>query len=230
MSKHVVARGEQYSRLTVVRKYGRRSYDGRQLWQCRCVCGATTYTTAWNLTIGHTKSCGCLKGDSLAIVSTTHGESHTRLYRIWTAMLRRCNNPNSTNFFRYGEQGAKVCKKWHLFVAFRDWSMANGYQDHLTIDRWPNRYGDYKPSNCRWATYKEQALNTSQSRAVIRSDGERFLCMADGGRASGTNASKIARAIKRNGTSGGFGWRYDDDTQRQRQRPHRGGHARRRAT
>ena len=62
---------------------------------------------------------------------------------------------------RYGGRGIKVCDEWNNknnFKLFYDWSMANGYQDNLTIDRSDNN-GNYEPSNCRWITMKEQCKN-----------------------------------------------------------------------
>jgi hypothetical protein len=56
-----------------------------------------------------------------------------------------------------------VCNEWKKdYEAFHAWSMANGYQDNLTIDRQDNDFG-YNPENCRWTTMLVQANNKSNN-------------------------------------------------------------------
>jgi hypothetical protein len=208
MPKTIDITGRTFGRLTVIGNGGRDRW-GKRLWHCRCSCGGETLATARNLKIGHTKSCGCWRRDSAVNVKTIHGQSYTRLHGIWSGMLQRCVNPNVKAFSRYGGRGIRVCEDWHSFVKFRDWAVANGYQDDLAIDRIDND-GNYEPTNCRWETYAAQSRNQPQNRAVIRSDGRRFDYVTDAARASGTTTSQIASAIKRGGTSGGFGWCYDE--------------------
>jgi hypothetical protein len=71
-------------------------------------------------------------------------------------MLQRCENPNATKYELYGGRGIKVCEEWHTYTVFRDWALSHGYADNLSIDR-INPNGNYEPSNCRWATDKEQS-------------------------------------------------------------------------
>ena len=92
----------------------------------------------------------------------THGMSHTRLHNIWLTMRQRCEKPHCSGYHKYGAKGIRVCPEWSSFEAFRDWAFANGYEDDLTIDR-VDPYGDYEPSNCRWATQKEQQNNRSNN-------------------------------------------------------------------
>jgi hypothetical protein len=133
-------------------------------WLCVCDCGNEFITTGAALRSGNTKSCGCYRNTHLV----THGESKTRLYRIWRRIKTTCA---SSNYTYYGARGITVCDEWtHSFESFRDWSMANGYRDDLTIDRIDSN-GNYEPSNCRWATMKEQSNNTRRN-IVIEHKGE----------------------------------------------------------
>ena len=89
--------------------------------------------------------------------------SVTRLYKIWTDMRTRCNNPNSKNYEYYGKRGISVCSEWDDFEVFQKWAYSNGYKDdakrgECTLDR-IDVNGNYKPSNCRWINMKTQCQN-----------------------------------------------------------------------
>lgn len=47
--------------------------------------------------------------------------------------------------------------------------MANGYKENLTIDR-IDVNGNYEPSNCRWATKKEQSINRRNIHLITFND------------------------------------------------------------
>ena len=53
-------------------------------------------------------------------------------------------------------ENIKICDDWLEYIPFRDWALANGYEDNLTIDRVDND-GDYYPENCQWITRGENA-------------------------------------------------------------------------
>jgi hypothetical protein len=96
-----------------------------------------------------------------------HKQSKTRLYRILKGMKQRCCNINDKRYHRYGGRGISVCEEWrNSFTSFRDWALNNGYRDDLSIDR-INNDGNYCPENCRWATPKEQANNTSKNKKKV---------------------------------------------------------------
>jgi hypothetical protein len=90
-----------------------------------------------------------------------------RLYSIWQKMKDRCTSTIRQNSHLYSLRGITVCPEWQNdFAAFRDWSLANGYRDDLTLDRWPDQNGNYEPGNCRWATWKQQGRNQRRNRML----------------------------------------------------------------
>lgn len=104
-----------------------------------------------------TTQCGCLE--------FTKGYPK-RLIRIRNNMIQRCHNPKNTNYNRYGKRGIFVCQEWREpNDSFFIWSLKNGYDEQLSIDRIDND-GPYYPKNCRWATRKMQMANTRTTKRV----------------------------------------------------------------
>lgn len=166
--------GQRFGRLAVLGRApnGR----GRQAhWLCRCDCGVELVANGSNLRRENTKSCGCLQSEWAKKNKAIHRMSKTKIYRIWSSMIERCQSPTCPTFEHYGGRGITVCQRWRdSFSAF--------YQDvgdpppKYTLERIDND-GHYEPGNVRWATRKEQARNR-RGNHLITFNGE-TKCIAE---------------------------------------------------
>jgi hypothetical protein len=145
--------GKEFGQLTVVALVGRRGNN--TYWQCQCHCGEQKTVRGSHLKSGGIKSCGCLRGHP------THGEGskgqETAEYSAWLGMRKRCQNSKCQDWPDYGGRGIKVCERWQIYTNFLA-DMGRRPSPKHSLDRIDND-GDYEPSNCRWATPKEQYEN-----------------------------------------------------------------------
>lgn len=187
--------GRTFGKLTVIGESAERR-NKRICYECKCECGNVKIVIGYKLRSGHTRSCGCLVSETIITRLTTHNESNTRLYRIYHAILKRCNNSNSRQYYDYGGRGIKC--EFASYKEFRNWSLNNGYNDTLCIDRIDNN-GNYSINNCRWTTRiinnrNKRNVHYYQGRPLIEFCETRGLCSSSI-RASIRRGTPIERAV-----------------------------------
>lgn len=173
MGRPIDLTGQRFGRLLVISQSENKQTNSgsRRCWVCQCDCGNMTLGTTLDLRKGDKKSCGCLYNEKIKANGIIHGLSDTRIYGIWKAMRKRCNNPHDSRYEAYGGRGISVCQEWNSsFISFYDWSIAHGYNDSLTIDR-IDCNGNYTPDNCRWVDFKTQC-NNRRSNRIFEYNGE----------------------------------------------------------
>jgi len=144
--------GQRFGKLIVLKEILPIQLPSR--WQIICDCGTIKEALGKNLLCGNTVSCGCHR----IAKHTIHNGAGSRLFNIWIGMKRRILDSKHSSYKNYGAKGITLCASWYSFIPFRKWALANGYTDNLSIDR-KNTNGNYKPSNCRWATNITQSRN-----------------------------------------------------------------------
>jgi hypothetical protein len=190
-SESKVKEGDVFGRLTVIAPRAaviQKAYHHL----CRCECGTEKLIMTSNLTLGKSKSCGCLAREVTGRRAATHGMSKTTEYQTWNRMWSRCTNPVVDRYPQYGGRGISVCEEWRVFENFyRDLGPKPSAKHSLgRIDN----NGNYCPSNCRWETPEEQHSNTS-TNVFIEYDGLR-LTIAQWGRRLGISEYTIGQRIR----------------------------------
>ena len=152
--------GKRFNMVVALGAVGKNS-SGALVWRFECDCGKIFDSTPSHFKSGRNKSCGCIHKDTI----TKHGYSKNPLYSIYTSMIARCKNPNSTSYHRYGARGISVCDRW--LNSFEDFCSDIGDRPshQHSIDRIDNNK-DYYPDNCKWATKKEQARNRRNTKLI----------------------------------------------------------------
>jgi len=117
------------------------------------------------------------------------------LHSRWRGMRRRCYDSRTRGYDHYGGRGIQVCAAWEDFNTFAEWSVNNGYDSELSLDR-RDGGGDYTPSNCRWTTSTVQNRNKASVTLTLTQVAEiRWLC------GQGKSFSSIGQLYSVNGGS-----------------------------
>ncbi len=183
--------GTVVGKWILLRQTSKATAKHKGVWWCRCRCGKEQQVGASVLTKGLARiragagSCGCRKCSNLKHGHAT-GYTHSKTHAVWSNMVQRCSNKNSTYFTDYGGRGIKVCQRW---LKFENFLADMGEQpEGMTIDRIDND-GNYTPTNCRWADRTTQNRNSRHTRFITI--GKRTMCLTEWGIICKTNITAI---------------------------------------
>lgn len=144
--------------------------NGKGFWKCRCICKKEKLVSVGNLRAGTSTSCGCVAKYNFVRNHTIHGHTigkkRSPEFNSWSSMIQRCTDKKHKYYKHYGGRGIKVCERW--LNSFENFLMDMGQKPSKlhTLDKFPNNDGNYEPSNCRWATKKEQNRNQRTNRWI----------------------------------------------------------------
>lgn len=146
----------KYNKLTLIKVLG--IVNRERKWLMRCDCGKEGIYQAPTIKRGKRTSCGCNKlNPRLSKYKSAAVATYSLTYYSWTSMKSRCKSPKQPNY--YGK-GITYCERWNNYLNFLE-DMGER-PNKMTLDR-IDPYGNYEPSNCRWATYRTQAANKANT-------------------------------------------------------------------
>lgn len=141
-------------------------------WRCKCACGGTAVVRGAALRNGNTTSCGCYRVDVATRRATKHGMCKHPAYESYNGARGRCRNPNDRDYLFYGGRGIKF--RLPEFLEFWE-SMGDTWFAGATLDRIDNE-GDYVIGNIRWASRRDQCLNTRRAVKIEFNGVTKNLC------------------------------------------------------
>lgn len=108
-----------------------------------------------------------MRGEKSGLKKVLSKDMYRKLRNAWYGMMRRCYTDDRPDYHHYREFGIAICDEWlNSFDAFALWSLNNGMEKELSLDRIDNDRG-YSPDNCRWVTKKQQNNNTSVNTTIL---------------------------------------------------------------
>jgi len=159
--------GKTFNRWTIIEITDQKNKNGNLLCIAKCNCGTKKLVNLSNIKNGKSKSCGCIAREKNSKRQQTHSLSTHPLYARWSAIQRRCYNPQDSKYKFYGEKGVFVCNEWRENPQkFFDWYYNESLDLSLTVDR-KNTFGPYSPENCRLITLQEQQQNRRKRKGTL---------------------------------------------------------------
>lgn len=119
--------------------------------------------------------------------------SFTKEHNTWMGMRERCEKKTDKRYQDYGGRGIKVCERWQTFSNFLA-DMGRAPSEKHSLDRFPDKNGNYEPGNCRWATNTEQCRNKRDNHYItVKGDTK---CLVEWSEISGIKAPTIRARLK----------------------------------
>ncbi len=192
----IYVNGDQVGACTFIRDdgYTNNGPNKRKAAIFLCVCGKEFKTAIAYVKEYKTSTCGCKILFPKKLKSDCYRNGKIRPeYNSWSSMKQRCSNKNDINYHNYGGRGIVVCERWHSFENFLI-DMGERPSKYHSLDRFPDKNGNYEPSNCRWATPKQQMRNVRYNR-MLTYEGK-TLCIAEWAEILGIGQETIRSRLK----------------------------------
>lgn len=175
-------------------------------WWCRCSCPDKTEkpVAGYDLRKGDSQSCSCLNREIMSEVGKSNRVegcvTNQPERKCWLMMVGRCTDPKHPDYPTYGAVGITVCDRWLDYEQFKI-DIGPRPSPFHTLDRYPNKGGNYEPGNVRWATAKEQGRN-QKTNVLIEAFGKAMpiVCWSE---LTGLTTSCLGRRIR-------VGWDHVD--------------------
>ena len=162
--------GKIYGCYEIISRTNQRANDGHIKYNCRCIhCGTEKQMQLSAIKYRNDNSCThYINIGDISIPNVIEDKliPNSRLRKIFLDIIHRCYDIKNKDYRFYGKKGVGVYNNWIENPSdFYQWSISNGYNDKLTIDR-IDEEKDYSPNNCRWISRSDNARFKSTTNYI----------------------------------------------------------------